>query len=366
MYLSHLSLVNFKNIEQEEFTFIPGVNLLLGLNGQGKTNVLDAIHYLSLCRSYFNPIDSQNIRHEEPFFVIQGAFSDGTSDTEVYCGQKRGQRKIFRRNKKEYERLSDHIGIFPLVMITPADSSLILEGSEVRRKFIDSIISQYDKQYLEHLIHYVKVLEQRNALLKKMVNDKGGNYELLEVFNTQLNGFASLIHERRTRFMEGFIPVFRKYYSMIGSPEEEVGLLYESQLHESSMEECLAKSFERDRIMQYTTVGIHKDDLAFTLNGFPVKKFGSQGQQKSFLIALKLAQHEYVGKLKGFAPVLLLDDIFDKLDNERVNLLMDLVTGDGFGQVFITDTDIRIIPEIFEQRKVPFTTFTLSTGKVCA
>jgi DNA replication and repair protein RecF len=365
MYLSRLSLLNFKNIEQQEFSFLPGVNLLLGLNGQGKTNVLDAIHYLSLCRSYFNPVDSQNIRHDEPFFVIQGSFSDGTTDTEVYCGQKRGQRKVFKRNKKEYDRLADHIGIFPLVMITPADSSLILEGSEVRRKFMDLIISQYDKQYLEHLIHYVKVLEQRNALLKKMVNENGGNYELMEVFNTQLNSFAALIHERRQHFMEEFIPVFRKYYTLIGSGEEEVGLVYESQLHHAGMEECLAKAYERDRIMQYTTVGIHKDDLQFTLNGFPVKKFGSQGQQKSFLIALKLAQHEYIGKLKGFAPVLLLDDIFDKLDNQRVNLLMDLVTGEEFGQVFITDTDTRKIPEIFKQRKIPFSIFTLSTGKVC-
>lgn len=364
MYLHRLTLLNFKNVEEEQLEFVPGINLLLGLNGQGKTNILDAIYYLSFSKSYFNPIDSQNIRHDQPYFMIQGTFTDGVSETEVNCALKRGQRKVFKRNKKEYDRLSDHIGMYPLVMNSPSDVGLILEGSDARRKFMDGIISQYDKQYLEHLLHYARVLEQRNALLKRLDKEKVA-YELIEVFNSQLGGLATLIHDRRKAFMQEFIPVFQKYYRLIGSEKEEVSLVYESQLHATNMESALAAAYDRDRVVQHTTVGIHRDDLVFQLNGFPVKKFGSQGQQKSYLIALKLAQHEYIGKWKGFAPLLLLDDIFDKLDHQRVTLLMDIVTGPDFGQVFITDTDTQKIPAIFEERKIPFAKFIIENGKVC-
>lgn len=363
MHLKTLSLVNFKNFAAEEFDFSPAVNVLLGNNGQGKTNVLDAIYYLSLCKSCFNSIDSQNITHGENFFVLQGMFEHDTAATEIYCGQKRGQKKAFRRNKKEYEKLADHIGMFPLVMVSPADNDLVNEGSSTRRKFIDAIISQFDKQYLEYLIAYNKVLDQRNALFRGG-KGKNVNLELVEIYNHQLSPLGQRIYERRKKFIEEFTPWFNTFFQNIsGQASETVELKYLSKLHNSSMEDLLLQSFDQDRVLEYTTTGIHKDDLEFTLNGYPVKKYGSQGQQKSYVIALKLAQHAFIKHIKGFAPLLLLDDIFDKLDNNRVNYLLQLVTQENFGQVFITDTDVEKVPGILTTNGVGANVMRIVNGR---
>jgi DNA replication and repair protein RecF len=363
MYLKHLSVVNFKNLQDEQFDFVPGVNLLLGNNGQGKTNVLDAIHYLSLCKSCFNPLDSQNITHNEGFFVIQGVFDHDTSETEIYCGQKRGQKKSFKKNKKDYEKLADHIGMFPLVIVSPADSDLVNEGSGTRRKFIDSIISQFDKQYLEYLISYSKVIEQRNSMFR---NGKGKNInmDLVEVYNQQLSPLGQKIYEKRKKFIADFTPWFNQFFAGIcNAQNEKVELHYHSKLHDHTLETLLQMSFDQDRYLEYTTCGIHKDDLELKLNGFPVKKYGSQGQQKSFVIALKLAQHAFIKHVKGFSPLLLLDDIFDKLDNNRVNYLLKLVTEDNFGQVFITDTDLQKTPQLLIDNGIEATVMRIVDGK---
>lgn len=363
MYLKHLSILNFKNISEEDFEFSSGVNLLLGNNGQGKTNILDAIHYLSLCKSCFNPIDSQNITHGQAFFVIQGMYDHACSETEIYCGQKRNQKKSFKKNKKEYEKLADHIGIFPLVIVSPADSDLVNEGSGTRRKFIDSIISQFDKQYLEYLIAYTKVIEQRNGLFR-MGKGKTISMDLVEVYNHQLAPLGQKIYEKRKKFIEEFTPWFNKFFSEICNvTNEKVELLYHSKLHEHTLATLLEMSFDQDRFLEYTTCGIHKDDLDLRLNGFPVKKYGSQGQQKSFVIALKLAQHAFIKNVKGFSPILLLDDIFDKLDNNRVNYLLKLVTEENFGQVFITDTDMHKTPQLLIANGIDANVMRIVEGK---
>jgi DNA replication and repair protein RecF len=363
MHLKHLSVVNFKNLQDEQFDFVPGVNLLLGNNGQGKTNVLDAIHYLSLCKSCFNPLDSQNITHDEGFFVIQGIFDHDTSETEIYCGQKRGQKKAFKKNKKDYEKLADHIGMFPLVIVSPADSDLVNEGSGTRRKFIDSIISQFDKQYLEYLISYTKVIEQRNSMFRN-AKGKNINMDLVEVYNQQLAPLGQKIYEKRKKFIADFTPWFNQFFAGICNVQnEKVELHYHSKLHEHTLETLLQMSFDQDRYLEYTTCGIHKDDLELKLNGFPVKKYGSQGQQKSFVIALKLAQHAFIKHVKGFSPLLLLDDIFDKLDNNRVNYLLQLVTSTDFGQVFITDTDTQKTPQLLVANNIEANVMKIVNGK---
>lgn len=364
MHLEKLSLFNFKNCQEANLDFVEGVNCFLGNNGEGKTNILDSIHYLSFCKSFFNPIDSQNIRNNEDFFVIQGNFRKEEESIEVYCAQKRNQKKSFKKNKKEYSRLSDHIGIFPLVMISPADSELISDGSEVRRKFIDSIISQYDKTYLEKLISYNKILIQRNTLLKRFAEGMMYNHELLYAWDVQLISEGQFIFETRRKFINDFVRLFSKYYALIATNHEEVGVEYKSDLLTDSFDIVLKNSLTRDRYSQYTQVGIHKDDLIFTMNGFPVKKFGSQGQQKSFLISLKLAQYYYIAKEKNTFPILLLDDIFDKLDDIRVEQLMQLVTGKDFGQVFITDTSKEKLPSLLEKNKVHSKIFHIHQGAV--
>ncbi len=364
MYLQKLSLLNFKNYEDAELVFSEDANTFVGGNGEGKTNLLDAIHYLSICKSYFNPIDSQNIRHDGEFFVLQGMFAVGNKEENVYCGLKRNQRKIFKRNQKEYERLADHIGLLPVVMISPTDTSLITEGSEERRKFIDSIISQFDKRYLEDLINYNKVVSQRNALLKQFAQSRRFDEASLEIWDEQLITLAEKIYSKRHDFVNSFLPIFRDYYRFISHGREEVAVIYESHLHEGNFCNVLKAALEKDRIMQFTTVGIHKDDLIFTVEGHPVKRFASQGQQKSFLIALKLAQFDFIKEVKKVKPILLLDDIFDKLDNLRVKRLMELVSKENFGQIFITDAHPERVEKIFEDINVKIRTFVVKNGTV--
>jgi len=366
MFLQHLSVINFKNYESAEVDLSEGVNVFTGDNGAGKTNLLDAVHYLSLCKSYFNPIDSQQIKQGTDFFVINGLFIKDGKQESVSCGVKRNQKKQFKRNKKDYQRLADHIGLFPLVMVSPYDISIIIEGSEERRKFVDNVISQTDNQYLDELIAYNKVLLNRNALLKQIADTGRYDPELLAVFDEQLIASGRRIFEKRKAFMESFTETFNKHYQFLSEDAEHVDLVYESQLLQDDFASLLKKSTEKDRALERTTTGIHRDELHFAVHGMPMKKFGSQGQQKSFLIALKLAQYTYLYKQKGFKPLLLLDDIFDKLDDKRVTKLMQMVSNHDFGQVFITDTSKEKASAIFKRIGVDIKLFEVKGGAIDA
>jgi len=366
MYLQQLSFLNFKNYTEAELTLSTGVNAFVGNNGAGKTNLLDAVHYLSLCKSYFNPIDSQQIKQGADFFMINGVFEKNGNKEVVACGVKRNQKKQFKRNKKDYQRLADHIGLLPLVMISPYDISIIIEGSEERRKFIDNVISQTDNQYLDELIAYNKFLANRNAMLKLIADTGRYDPDLLAVLDEQLTASGSRIFEKRRAFMEIFTTIFNQHYSFISNGAEQVELVYESQLLQNSLAGLLKKNIERDRVLERTTSGIHKDDLQFNIHGMAMKKFGSQGQQKSFLIALKLAQYTFLTQKKGFKPLLLLDDIFDKLDEGRVTKLMQMVSDNDFGQVFITDTSISRVKDIFEAISVDVRLFKVAEGTIDA
>lgn len=338
MYLKKIALFNYKNFSEANFDFDSKINCFVGKNGIGKTNVLDAIYHLSYGKSYFNPLAVQNIRHGEEFFVIDGEFEKSGRDEQIVCSLKKGQKKILKRNSKQYEKFSDHIGFIPLVIISPADRDLIVEGSDTRRKFIDSVISQLDSNYLQQLIQYQKILAQRNALLKYFALNHVFETDTLSIYNEQLNGLGHQIFDKRKQFLADFIPIFNKHHQAITGSEESVQVVYESQLHESSLLQMLQENVNKDRALQYTSAGIHRDDLSFEIDHYSIKKFGSQGQQKSFLIALKLAQFEFVKKQSGEKPLLLFDDIFDKLDESRVGKIIEMVNNDEFGQLFISDT----------------------------
>ncbi|MEP0213715.1 MAG: DNA replication/repair protein RecF [Cellulophaga sp.] len=338
MLLKKLSLVNYKNFDSKEFDFDAKINCFVGSNGVGKTNILDAIYHLSFGKSYFNPIASQNIKHGEDFFVVDGLFFKGERDEKIICSLKKGAKKVIKRNGKAYDKFSDHIGFLPLVIISPADRDLILEGSDTRRKFIDGVISQSNKEYLTALLKYNKILLQRNSLLKYFAVNHTFDKTTLSVYNEQLQEYGSVIHKERVAFLDAFIPIFKEQYAAISGGKENVTITYNSKLLEKSLLQLFDESLEKDRAVQYTTVGTHKDDLSFEINEYPVKKFGSQGQQKSFLIALKLAQFNFIKEQAKTTPILLLDDIFDKLDENRVAQIVSLVDDDNFGQIFISDT----------------------------
>lgn len=359
MKLKKLSLLNFKNYQEAQFNFEHDIVCLSGNNGTGKTNVLDAIYYLSFCKSYFNPIDSQNIRHGDPFFVIEGLFELEDKEQKVYCGVKRGQKKIFKRNGKQYDKLMEHIGHFPAVIISPADKDLVKEGSDVRRKFMDGIISQNDRQYLEAVMQYQKVLTQRNALLKFFWENRQYDQDQLEIWNVQLIKWGELIHNKRQAFMEAFVPLFDEVYRDISGGAEQVSLQYHSSLFDISFEDGLIQALPKDQSRHHTTFGIHKDDLLFSIGDYPLKKYGSQGQQKSFVIALKLAQFRFLSGTIGYKPLLLLDDIFDKIDNQRLQYLLQLVSDNAFGQIFITDTERDRIVRTFEEKNIPYQSYDI-------
>ncbi|MFG6686439.1 DNA replication/repair protein RecF [Mariniflexile sp. HNIBRBA6329] len=338
MILKSLSLLNYKNFDSKTFAFNDKINCIVGNNGIGKTNVLDAIYHLSFGKSYFNPVATQNIKHDEDFFVINGDYEKESKLEKVVISLKRGQTKVIKRNGKAYEKFSEHIGFLPLVIISPADRDLIIEGSDTRRKFIDSVISQSDKKYLSNLINYNKILAQRNALLKYFALNHTFNKDTLEVYNNQLNDFGTVIFEKRHAFLQTFVPIFKARYEAISNGNEVVELNYHSDLYEDNLNNLLLKNINKDKTLQYTSVGIHKDDLHFNIENHPIKKFGSQGQQKSFLIALKLAQFDFIKAQSNVNPILLLDDIFDKLDENRVAQIIKLVDNENFGQLFISDT----------------------------
>ncbi|WP_299555586.1 DNA replication/repair protein RecF [Seonamhaeicola sp.] len=338
MILKSLSLLNYKNFDSRSFDFNEKINCIVGNNGIGKTNVLDAIYHLSFGKSYFNPVATQNIKHGEDFYVVNGEYDKDEKTEKIVVSLKRGQKKVIKRNGKAYEKFSEHIGFLPLVIISPADRNLIIEGSDTRRKFIDSVISQSDKTYLSHLINYNKILAQRNALLKYFALNHTFNGDTLEIYNDQLTEYGTLIFEKRDAFLKAFIPIFKERYNAISNGKENVDLVYHSHLFEDDLNTLLENALNKDKALQYTSVGIHKDDLHFNIEGHPIKKFGSQGQQKSFLIALKLAQFDFIKAQSGVNPILLLDDIFDKLDEQRVAQIIKLVDNENFGQLFISDT----------------------------
>jgi len=364
MWLKNITLLNFKNYTDADVRFSKTVNAFVGNNGAGKTNLLDAIHYLCLCKGYFNPIDTQQIKTAEDLFLIQGDFERKEKNEKITCGVKRNQKKQFKRNKKEYDKLASHIGLFPLVMISPYDVNIIMDGSEERRRFMDNVISQTDAQYLDELILYNRHLLNRNALLKQIALTRRYDPALLEIFDEQLVASGNKIFEKRKAFMLDFIPLFDQYYRFLTDDQEQVSLTYLSPLKEAGFATLLVQSVEKDKALERTTMGIHKDDLVFTIREMPLKKFGSQGQQKSFLIALKLAQYAYLQKYKGFKPLLLLDDIFDKLDDNRMHKLMEMVSHHDFGQIFITDTGRERVLNIFNKIKVPVTLFEVNEGVI--
>lgn len=335
MILQELNILNWKNIREAHMQLSNKLNCIVGLNGQGKTNVLDAIYLLSFTKSAFSSIDSQNITHDEQACLVQGFYSD---DLVISCGIKHGQKKQFRRGKKDYKRLSEHIGLIPLVMISPADASLVSDGSDERRRFMDQVLAQLSRSYLDDLTLYQGLLKQRNALLKQYEGQKTMPWDLLDVLEEQMIQPAQHIFEARTRFIERFTPLFQEFYNEICGGNERVELRYVSQLQTRDLRESFLKTRPRDLILGWTSQGIHKDELEMLLDDYPLKRVGSQGQQKTYLIALKLAQALYLSDDKR-KPILLLDDLFDKLDAERVERILRLVNSERFGQIILTDTD---------------------------
>ena len=361
MRLESLSILNYKNITEANLLFSPKINCFIGDNGMGKTNVLDAIYYLSFCKSHSNPIDSQNIMHETDFFMLQGKYSIHNSDEEIYCGMKRKQKKQFKRNKKEYERLSDHIGLLPLVLVSPDDAVLISEGSDERRKFIDGVISQYDHIYLENLLNYNNALQQRNALLKQ---EQKIDDTLFEIWEEKMVYHGTSIYEKRKSFITEFVPIFQEYYSKISGGNETITLTYQSQHDVKDIGFSLSATRERDKILGFSTQGVHKDELEMLLNNYPIKRIGSQGQNKTCLISLKLAQFNFLKRIHNLSPLLLLDDIFDKLDSKRVKEIVQLVSGETFGQIFITDTNREHLDQLLFQFDRDAYIFTVENGNI--
>ena len=356
MIIRKLSLINFKNHSAQNFEFSTQINCFVGNNGVGKTNILDALHYLSVAKSFLGNTDLNNIRINEDFFALEGEIFDGEKDNILQIQQPKETKKILKKNDKLYNRIADHIGFLPSVIISPYDSNLISDAGESRRKFLDSMISQTDADYLFNLIQYQKTVQQRNSLLKNFAKNRFFDAESLEIYDEPLTRFATAIFEKRKQFTDLMIPIIQNYYRVISHDNEEVSVQYKSDLSQANFLEILNENLERDRVLTYTSKGVHKDDLLFEMNASPMRKTASQGQQKSFLIALKLSQMNRIKELTGKTPILLLDDIFDKLDDQRVSQLIELVNKEHFGQIFITDTSKErtenIVKRINEESKI--------------
>ena len=391
MILERLSILNFKNIAEATLEFSPNINCLIGHNGVGKTNVLDAIYYLSFCRSLQNPIDSQVMRHEADFMMLEGVYNNGElrmeneefatatessaegtaaanspltthhSPLTISCGMKRGQKKHFKRNKKEYKRLSEHIGLIPLVVVSPADTYLIEGSSEERRRLMDIVISQYDPMYMEELSRYNKALLQRNTLLK--MEDREPDPEVISILEEQMAQVGESIYSKRATFVDKLQPAFRHYYQIISQERESVWMRYVSHCQRGALIDVIQRDRQKDRAVGYSLHGIHRDDLEFLLGGHPMKREGSQGQNKTFVIALKLAQFNLLKRTASkTTPLLLLDDIFDKLDADRVEQIVKLVSGDEFGQIFITDTNREHLDRILSTSNMDYKVFHVENG----
>ncbi len=354
LYLERLELRNFKNYKAFEAVFSSGINFITGFNASGKTNILDAIYLLSFTKSYFNINDSQlvNTGATDGFYFVKGLYKTGESAEELQVTYRKNSRKVFKRNGKEYERLVDHIGLIPLIMITPGDTVLISEGSEVRRRFLDMLISQFDKEYLYNLVQYNKALKQRNALLKQLQAMPYAGSGMFDPWNEKLSGYGDYIYRKRKEITEWLTKYFNEFYYNIADDKYQLAIRYRSQLSEKSMHELLEESFESDKVLQYTTKGIHKDDLVFTINGLKVKKIASQGQQKTLLLALKLAEKQIIENFSGKHPLLLLDDVFDKLDEVRVTNMIQTLAENNSNQIFITDTHTQRMLDIRSKLKI--------------
>ena len=364
MYLNKLTLLNFKNYESAELDLSPAINCFVGDNGAGKTNLLEAVYYLSYCKSCFNIPDQQNIKQDDHFFMIDGVFNIRDEEEKIVCGVQEGRKKKFSRNKKEYQRLSDHIGMIPVVLSTPSDTQLIHDGSEERRRLVNTLISTHDRSYLQKLIDYNKALEQRNRLLKTFAEQNYWDEPSLEMWDEALYKNAMPIFEARKNLLEKLIPDFQEYYNYISGNQEEVSLQYKSDLFDGNLADLLKQNRKPDQLARYTTKGIHRDDLVFMIGNRNVKKTASQGQQKTYLVSLKFAQFDLIKKTMNKKPLLLLDDVFDKLDASRVERIISLVAGDSFGQIFITDANKVRIDKVLEKVTSDFRIFSVANGQI--
>lgn len=363
MILNRISIVNYKNIEAATLSLSPKINCLIGHNGAGKTNFLDAVYYLSFCKSAFNTRDSELITHDRDFFVVEGDYiTDNGKREDIYCGMKRGSKKHFRRNKKEYRRLSQHIGLIPLIFVSPSDSILIEGYSEERRRLMDVVVSQFDREYIDALQKCNKALQQRNALLKQ---EQEPDLALMELWEEQMAENGETIFKKRNAFIEELIPVFQTVYQKISQGNENVSLKYVSHAQRGPLLEVIQRDRQKDRAVGYSLHGVHRDDLEMLIDGYPMKTEGSQGQNKTFALALKLAQFRFLRRTASkTTPLLLLDDIFDKLDSRRVGQIVELVGGDEFGQIFITDTNRENLDRILQQTGPDYKIFDVESGTI--
>ncbi len=364
MILRKLSILNYKNIRSAELRLSPKFNCFVGMNGVGKTNILDAIYYLSSCRSIFNLPDSHLITHDESFFVLDAEYAtDGGEPEMLYCGLKKGTKKHFKRNGKEYKRLSQHIGHVPVVLVSPSDSVIIDGGSEERRRLLDVVISQYDNTYLDTLANYSRLLQQRNTLLKQ---EEEPDANLLDIIDMQMAETGKTLYVRRKEYVERLEPLFQQAYDAVSGSRERVSLSYVSHCQRGDLLDILRESRAKDRVMGYSLHGVHRDDLDMSIAGYPIKKEGSQGQCKTYTIALKIAQFQFLRKTNlSNTPLLLLDDIFDKLDAKRVSHIVRLVSGNDYGQIFITDTNRERLDEILKSGDFDYKIFNIEDGMVC-
>jgi len=362
MFLKSVNIINFKNIEEAKLNFSEKLNCFTGNNGSGKTNLLDALHYMSFTKSYFNTSDAQVIKHGNNFFVLQGEYERNTASEKIYCGYEKDKKKIIKRNDKTYKRFSEHIGLLPVVTVSPNDAILITGTGEERRKYIDSVISQYDKEYLYELIKYNKTLSQRNRLLKNYIISHYFDADTIDIYNEQLSESGTKIHQKRKTFISDLIPIFTEYYETVSDKNENVSLEYTSHLNESDFHDILNQNIDKDKILGYTGKGIHRDDILLNINDLQLRKAGSQGQQKTFLIALKFAQFQFIKNISKINPLLLLDDIFDKFDAQRVSQIITL-TNNNFGQIFITDTNPERVKKVIKTEKSSFKLFHTENGK---
>lgn len=358
MYLKKLSLINFKNLAQEELSFNEGINCFVGDNGTCKTNIIDAVYYLSMCKSSLAMNDNQCTRHGEDFFVLDGEYNhDEGRKEQISCTYQHKASKVVKRNGKTYERLADHIGLIPVVIVSPADSSLVSDSADERRRYLNAFLSQLDRSYIEAAMRYNSTLAMRNSYLKTASDEA-----MLAIYDQQLCAPAKIIHSARKDIIEEMTPLVIEYYRALSDDHEQVELTYHSELNKASLEELLIASRNHDRILGFTSSGVHRDDMRFTIGGYPLRKYGSQGQQKSFLVALKLAQYHIVAKRCGEKPILLLDDLFDRLDESRVERLISLVSGDDFGQIIITDCNGERMQKILDKAGCSYKLFNVTYG----
>lgn len=360
MYLKKLSLINFKNLAQQQIALQNGINCFVGDNGTCKTNIIDSIHYLSMCKSAIGMNDRECVMHGEEFFIVEGEYENRYGRKEqIVCSYNRGSQKIIKRNGKAYERFSDHVGLIPVVVASPADSVLISDSAEERRRYINAFISQTDRDYLAAMIRYNTTLAERNKFLKISSDE-----QMLKIYDMQLAASAEIIHRVRQRVVEELQPIVAQYYKLLSSEHETVNITYRSELNSTPLETLLEQSREKDLVLGFTTSGIHRDDILFTIGDMPLRRYGSQGQQKSFIIALKLAQYELLAEQTGESPLLLLDDVFDKLDESRVAELISIVSSEKFGQILITDCNRGRMERLLEKGSTEYKLFEVTYGKV--